>query len=118
MVQHAKLQSIGFRVEKGSVQALREFKSNMSRASCMKRWVNKNFSWERYDPVFSVLHSRSLRKSRYTTGGASLSKRSIEIILRRFSEVRHMQEVYPQRDIQLCLGGSSTPTKFYKNVLA
>lgn len=117
MVHHEKLHSVGFKVEKGSVQALRGFKSNLSRASCMQSWVNKNFSWERYEPVFSVLHSRSLRKSNYTQAGAPLSRRSIEIILRRFAEMMHRQEVYPHRDIQLCLARSSTPTTFYKNLL-
>jgi len=117
MVYHEKLHSIGFKVQKESVQALREFKSNLSRVSCMKRWVKKNFSWERYVPVFSVLHTRSLRRSKYTQAGVPLSRRSIKIILRRFVNVTHMQEVYPKRDIQLCLASSSTPTTFYKNLL-
>jgi len=117
MVHHEKLHSIGFKVQKESIQALREFKSNLSKVSFMERWVKKRFNWERYVPVFSVLHTRSLRKSKYTRAGAPLSRRSIEIILSRFAKVTHRQEVYPKRDIQLCLAKSSTPTTFYKNLL-
>jgi len=117
MVHHEKLHTVGFKVQKKSIEALRLFKSNMLRSPCLRRWVNKNFSWERYDPVFSVLHSRSVRKSSNTKGGPPLSKRSIEKILSMFANVTHVQDVYPQRDIQLCLGRSSTQTTFYKNLL-
>jgi hypothetical protein len=116
MVHHEKLHALGFNVLKESVEPLRLFKSNMLRNSCMKKWINKNFSWERYDPVFSVLHSRSIRRSSQS-GRPPLSKRSIEIIIRMFAGVMHMQEVYPQQDIQLCLGRSSTQSTFYKNLL-
>jgi len=116
MVHHEKLHALGFNVMKESIEPLRSFKSNMLRNSCMKKWINKNFSWERYDPVFSVLHSRSMRRSSQS-GRPPLSKRSIEIIINMFAGVMHMQEVYPRRDIQLCLGRSSTQTTFYKNLL-
>jgi len=117
MFHHEKLHTIGFKVQKESIEALRLFKSNMLRSPWMRKWINKNFSWERYDPVFSVLHSRSVRKSSISKGGPPLSKRSIEIILAMFANVTHTQHVDPKRDIQLCLGRSSTQTTFYKNLL-
>jgi len=114
LVHHEKLHTLGFRVEKQTVEALRPFKSNIL-TSPISNWINKNFRWERYEPVFSVLHSGSPRRTNASC--VPLSRDSINFILQFFANVTHTQEVNPVRDIQLCLARSSTETKFYKNLL-
>jgi len=109
MFHHQKLHTIGFEVEKWTVEPLRQIKTNMS------KWFNKPMIWEGYTPVLSLLRTQSPRGAKFSC--APLSKQSIDIILQTFGEAKYRQEVIPDRDIQLCLARSSTETTFYKNLL-
>jgi len=109
MFHHQKLHTIGFEVEKWTVEPLRQIKMNMS------KWFNKPMIWEGYTPVLSLLRTQSPRGAKFSC--APLCKQSIDIILQKFGGVEHMQKVIPARDIQLCLARSSTETTFYKNLL-
>jgi len=109
MFHHQKLHTIGFEVEKWSVEPLRQIKTNMS------KWFNKPVNWEGFSPVLSLLRTQSPRGAKFSC--APFSKQSIDIILQTFGRVEYVQKVIPARDIQLCLARSSTETTFYKNLL-
>lgn len=113
MVHHEKLHTLGFRVEKKTVEALRPFKANIL-SSSLSKWINKSFRWERYEPVLSLLHTRSSRRK--NDSGTPLSKDSINTILQMFENFTHAQDVNPEQHIQLCLAKSSTKNTFYKNL--
>jgi len=109
MFHHQKLHTIGFEVEKWTVEPLRQIKTNMS------KWFNKPMIWEGYTPVLSLLRTQSPRGAKFSC--APISKQSIDIILETFGGVEYVQKVIPARDIQLCLARSSTERTFYKNLL-
>jgi hypothetical protein len=109
MFHHQKLHTIGFEVEKRTVEPLRQIKSNMS------KWFNKPMIWDGYTPVLSLLRTQSPRGAKFTCD--PVSKQSIDIILSRFGGIEYVQQVIPARDIQLCLARSSTETTFYRNLL-
>eukprot|EP00495_Collosphaeridae_sp_1-RS-2012_P007922 TRINITY_DN7736_c0_g1_i1.p1 TRINITY_DN7736_c0_g1~~TRINITY_DN7736_c0_g1_i1.p1 ORF type:complete len:111 (+),score=2.64 TRINITY_DN7736_c0_g1_i1:148-480(+) len=109
MFHHQKLHTIGFEVEKRTVEPLRQIKSNMS------KWFNKPMIWDGYTPVLSLLRTQSPRGAKFSC--APFSKQSIDIILQKFGGVEYVQKVIPERDIQLCLARSSTETTFYRNLL-
>lgn len=109
MFHHQKLFTIGYEVDKQSVEPLRQIKMNMS------KWFDKGMSWEGYTPVLSILRTQSPRGAKFSC--APFSQQSIDIILQKFGGVQYVQEVIPARDIQLCLARSSTETTFYKNLL-
>jgi len=109
MFHHQKLHTIGFEVEKWTVEPLRQIKTNMS------KWFNKPMIWEAYTPVLSLVRTQSPRGAKFSC--APFSKQSIDIILQTFGGVEYVQKVIPARDIQLCLARSSTETTFYKNLL-
>lgn len=109
MFHHQKLHTIGFQVEKRTVEPLRQIKSNMS------KWFNKPIIWDGYTPVLSLLRTQSPRGAKFSC--APLSKQSIDIILQKFGVVQYVQNIIPARDIQLCLARSSTETTFYRNLL-
>jgi len=109
MFHHQKLHTIGFEVEKRTVEPLRQIKSNMS------KWFNKPMIWDGYTPVLSLLRTQSPRGAKFTC--APVSKQSIDMILNKFGGIKYVQNVIPARDIQLCLARSSTETTFYRNLL-
>jgi len=109
MFHHQKLHTIGFEVEKRTVEPLRQIKSNMS------KWFNKPMIWDGYTPVLSLLRTQSPRGAKFSC--APFSEQSIDIILQKFGGVEYIQKVIPERDIQLCLARSSTETTFYRNLL-
>jgi len=109
MFHHQKLHTIGFEVDKWTVEPLRQIKTNMS------KWFNKPMIWDGYTPVLSLLRTQSPRGAKFSC--APFSKQSIDIILQKFGGVEYVQKVIPSRDIQLCLARSSTETTFYKNLL-
>merc|ERR1719150_805328 len=108
LFHHEKLHTLGFKVEKETVESLRNMKTNMM------KWFNKGINWEGFDPIFSVLRTQSPR------GGGSrppLSRSSIDAFIAEFGNCTYTQLIDPQKDIQLCLARSSTETAFYKNLL-
>jgi len=109
MVHHEKLQAVGYAVEKETLEPLRQIKTNMA------KWFKKIMCWESYTPIMSILrtHSRNGAKNPCVP----LARDSIDTILQTFGGVQYAQEIIPERDIQLCIGSSSTETKFYKNIL-
>jgi len=109
MFHHQKLFTIGYEVEKQTVEPLRQIKINMS------KWFDRIMSWEGYTPVMSLLRTQSPRGAKFSC--APLSQQSIDIILQKFGGIEYVQEVMPVRDIQLCLARSSTETTFYKNLI-
>jgi len=109
MFHHQKLFTIGYEVEKQTVEPLRQIKMNMS------KWFDKGMSWDGYTPVLSVLRTQSPRGAKFSC--APFSQQSIDLILQKFGGVEYVQEVIPVRDVQLCLARSSTETTFYKNLL-
>jgi len=116
LVHLDRTRTIGLKVKKQTIQGLHPFKSNILTSS-INKWVNKNFRWERYKPVFSVLQTRKHRTDSIADESfIPLSPSSINHILQAFANVKHRQEVNPERDIQLCLARSSTKTTFYKNL--
>jgi len=110
LFHHQKLYTIGYALEKKTVEPIRQIKMNMA------RWFQKGTNWEGYTPVLSLLRTQCPRGAKFSC--KPLSKRSINIILQRFGGVRYVQNVNPRRDIQLCLARSSTKTTFYKNLLS
>lgn len=108
MLHHQKLHTIGYAVEKQTVEPLLPIKMNMS------KWFKKGINWDGYNPIFSLVRTKCGRGAKNC---APLSEKSIKIILQKFGRVRYTQEVIPARDIQLCLARSSTKTSFYKNLL-
>jgi len=109
MFHHQKLFTIGYDVEKETVEPLRQIKMNMS------KWFDRGMSWEGYTPVLSVLRTQSPRGAKFSC--SPFSQQSINLILQKFGGIEYVQEVIPARDIQLCLARSSTETTFYKNLL-
>jgi len=109
MFHHQKLFTIGYDVEKLTVEPLRQIKMNMS------KWFDRGMSWEGYTPVLSVLRTQSPRGAKFSC--SPFSQQSINLILQKFGGIKYVQEVIPARDIQLCLARSSTETTFYKNLL-
>lgn len=109
MFHHQKLHTVGFQVEKRTVEPLRQIKANMC------TWFSKPLIWEGYTPVLSLLRTQSPRGAKFSC--APLSKQSIDTILHKFGGVEYKQKVIPIRDIKLCLARSSTETRFYKNLL-
>jgi len=109
MFHHQKLFTIGYEVEKQTVEPLRQIKMNMS------KWFDRGMSWEGYTPVLSVLRTQSPRGAKFSC--SPFSQQSINLILQKFGGIEYVQEVIPARDIQLCLARSSTETTFYKNLL-
>jgi len=109
MFHHERLHTVGYEVQKETVEPLRQIKTNMS------KWFNKGLNWESFLPIMSLLKIRAPFGSKHSY--APISNRSIRTIIKRFGGVQHMQEVIPSRDIQLCLAGSSTETTFYENLL-
>jgi len=110
LFHHQKLYTIGYAVEKRTVEPIRLIKMNMS------KWFKKGTNWDGYTPVLSLVRTQGPRGAKYSC--APLSKQSINIILQKFGGVRYVQNVIPGRDIQLCLARSSTETTFYKNLLS
>jgi len=109
MFHHQKLFTIGYEVEKQTVEPLRQIKMNMS------KWFDRGMSWEGYTPVLSVLRTQSPRGAKFSC--SPFSQQSINLILQKFGGIEYVQDVIPKRDIQLCLARSSTETTFYKNLL-
>lgn len=109
MFHHMKLHTVGYAVEKRTIEPVRRIKTNMS------KWFNQGTNWHGYTPILSVVRTQSPLGAKFSC--APLSKQSINIILQRFGSVRYIQKVIPERHIQLCLARSSTETTFYKNLL-
>lgn len=108
LFHHQKLYTVGFKVEKKSVEPLRQMKSNM------QAWFNKGNNWDGFTPIFSVLRTQTPRGAKFSC--QPLSKKSIDTIIAKYGAVKYIQQVNPA-DIQLCLARSSTETTFYKNLL-
>jgi len=109
LFHHHKLHTIGYAVEKRTVEPLRQIKMNMS------TWFKKGTNWDWYTPIFSLLRTQGPPGAKFSC--KPISKRSINIILQKFADIRYCQNVIPCRNIQLCLARSSTETTFYKNLL-
>lgn len=106
LFHHEKLHTLGFKVEKATVESLRNMKTNMM------KWFNKGINWEGFNPIFSVLRTQTHRGGR-----PPLSRSSIDAFIQEFGNVQYTQRIEPSKDIQLCLARSSTETAFYKNLL-
>lgn len=108
LFHHQRLHTVGFSVEKPTVEPLRQMKANML------TWFNKGINWDGFTPIFSVLRTQTPRGAKFSCN--PLSKGSIDIIIEKFGNVKYTQKV-KRKDIQLCLARSSTATTFYKNLL-
>jgi len=108
LFHHQRLHTVGFSVEKDSVEPLRQMKANML------TWFNKGINWDGFTPILSVLRTQTPRGAKFSC--LPLSKKSIDTIIEKFGNVKYTQKV-EQKNIQLCLARSSSPTTFYRNLL-
>lgn len=108
LFHHQRLHTVGFSVEKQTVEPLKQMKANML------TWFNKGNNWDMFTPVFSVLRTQTPRGAKFSCN--PLSKKSIDVIIEKFGNVKYTQKVQ-KKDIQLCLARTSTETTFYKNLL-
>jgi len=109
LLHHQRLHTIGYTVEKRSVEPLRQIKMNLS------TWFKKGTNWDWYTPILSLLRTKGPPGAKFSC--KPISERSINIILQKFGNIRYFQNVIPCKNIQLCLARSSTATSFYKNLL-